>query len=99
MPAYDEQEYTKSFDIKIWKRLGPYLRPRRGAFGLLIVLNLLTALVDAALPLFQSWAVAKFIEAGTLAGLWPFTLAYLGAILLQSLAVMGFGNVSMRIEM
>ena len=45
MPAYDEQEYTKSFDIKIWKRLGPYLRPRRGAFGLLIVLNLLTALV------------------------------------------------------
>ena len=41
MPAYDEQEYTKSFDIKIWKRLGPYLRPRRGAFGLLIVLLIL----------------------------------------------------------
>ena len=70
MPAYDEQEYTKSFDIKIWKRLGPYLRPRR-AFGLLIVLNLLTALVDAALPLFQSWAVAKFIEAGRSRGSGP----------------------------
>ena len=66
MPAYDEQEYTKSFDIKIWKRLGPYLRPRRRAFVLLIVLNLLTALVDAALPLFQRYAVAHFIEAGTL---------------------------------
>ena len=66
MPAYDEQEYTNSFDIKIWKRLGPYLRPRRRAFVLLIVLNLLTALVDAALPLFQRYAVAHFIEAGTL---------------------------------
>ena len=40
MPAYDEQEYTKSFDIKIWKRLGPYLRPRRRAFALLIAMNL-----------------------------------------------------------
>lgn len=99
MPAYDEQEYTKSFDIKIWKRLGPYLRPRRRAFGLLIVLNILTAMVDAALPLFQRYAVANFIEAETLTGLWPFAGLYLGAIILQSLAVMGFGNVSMGIEM
>ena len=99
MPAYDEQEYTKSFDIKIWKRLGPYLRPRRRAFVLLIVLNLLTALVDAALPLFQRYAVAHFIEAGTLSGLWPFAIAYFAAILMQSLSVMGFGNVSMGIEM
>ena len=99
MPAYDEQEYTKSFDIKIWKRLGPYLKPRRRAFVLLILLNLLTALVDAALPLFQSYAVANFIEEGTVAGLWPFALAYLAAILMQSFAVMGFGNVSMGIEM
>ena len=99
MPAYDEQESTKSFDIKIWKRLGPYLRPRRRAFVLLIVLNLLTALVDAALPLFQRYAVAHFIEAGTLSGLWPFAIAYFAAILMQSLSVMGFGNVSMGIEM
>ena len=91
MPAYDEQEYTKSFDSKIWKRLGPYV--------LLIVLNLLTALVDAALPLFQRYAVAHFIEAGTLSGLWPFAIAYFAAILMQALSGMGFGNVSMGIEM
>lgn len=99
MPAYDEQEYTKSFDIRIWKRLGPYLKPRRRAFGLLIALNLPIAMVDAALPLFQRYAVANFIEADTLSGLWPFALCYLAAILLQSLSVMGFGNVSMGIEM
>lgn len=77
MPAYDEQEYTKSFDIKIWKRLGPYLRPRRRAFALLIAMNLPIAMVDAALPLFQRYAVANFIETGSIAGLWPFGLAYL----------------------
>ena len=99
MPAYDEQEYTKSFDIKIWKRLGPYLRPRRRAFALLIAMNLPIAMVDAALPLFQRYAVANFIETGSIAGLWPFGLAYFAVILLQAAAVMGFGNVSMGIEM
>ena len=82
MPAYDEQEYTKSFDIKIWKRLGPYLRPRRRAFALLIAMNLPIAMVDAALPLFQRYAVANFIETGYIAGLWPFGLAYFAVILL-----------------
>ena len=99
MPAYDEQEYTKSFDIKIWKRLGPYLRPRRRAFALLIAMNLPIAMVDAALPLFQRYAVANFIETGSIAGLWPFGLVYFAVILLQAAAVMGFGNVSMGIEM
>ena len=99
MPAYDEQEYTQSFNLKTWKSLGPYLRPRRREFLLLVCMNLLTALVDAALPLFQRYAVSNFIEAGSLSGLWPFALVYLAAILIQSLAVMGFTTCSMAIEM
>ena len=27
--SYDEQEYTKSFDIKIWKKVLPFLKPFR----------------------------------------------------------------------
>ena len=46
MPAYDEQEYTQSFNLRTWKSLGPYLRPRRREFLLLVCMNLLTALVD-----------------------------------------------------
>ena len=99
MPAYDEQEYTQSFNLRTWKSLGPYLRPRRREFLLLVCMNLLTALVDAALPLFQRYAVSDFIEAGSLSGLWPFALVYLAAILIQSLAVMGFTTCSMAIEM
>lgn len=29
MPAFDEQDYTKSFQWGIWKRLMPVMRPYR----------------------------------------------------------------------
>ena len=53
MAAIDEKEYTQSFDWKIWKRLGPFLRPYRGAFVSMLVFNGICALVDVVLPLFQ----------------------------------------------
>ena len=33
MAGFDEQEYTKSFDIRIWKRLFPFLRNRKLDFA------------------------------------------------------------------
>lgn len=39
MAAFDEQEYTKSFDWKIWKRLLPLLKPYRSAFAGMLLFN------------------------------------------------------------
>ena len=69
MAAIDEKEYTQSFDWKIWKRLGPFLRPYRGAFVSMLVFNGICALVDVVLPLFQKYAIQNFIEKNTLTGL------------------------------
>ena len=73
MAAFDEQEYTKSFDLKIWKRLTPLLAPYKMAFVGMFAFNALCALVDVVLPLFQRYAIGNVIEAGTLQGLvlWP----------------------------
>ena len=71
MAAIDEKEYTQSFDWKIWKRLGPFLRPYRGAFVSMLVFNGICALVDVVLPLFQKYAIQNFIEKNTLTGLLP----------------------------
>ena len=65
----------------------------------MLFFNCLTALMDVLLPLFQRYAVDEFIEAGTLNGLWVFALCYLGAIMTQTLAVLGMGRNSMFIEM
>jgi len=99
MAAFDEQEYTKSFDLKIWKRLFPFLKNYRWDFVGMLVFNGVCALVDVILPLFQRYAIANFIETDTLQGLWPYALTYLAVIVLQCLSVIAFARNSMRIEM
>lgn len=99
MAAYDEQEYTKSFDWKVWKRLFPIFRTYRAAFVMLLVFNALTAVVDVALPLLQRYAISNFIEKNTLIGIVPYGFFYLAVILLQALSVVLFARNSMAIEM
>ena len=99
MAAIDEKEYTQSFDWRIWKRLGPFLRPYRGAFISMLVFNGICALVDVVLPLFQKYAIQNFIEKDTMTGLLPYALAYLAVILVQALSVVAFARNSMHIEM
>ena len=96
---HDEQEYTKSFDWKIWKRLAPFLKNYRADFAGMLIFNGLCAHVDVLLPLVQRYAIRNFIGRGETAGLLPYALAYTGIIVLQALSVMWFANNSMRIEM
>ena len=63
MAAFDEKEYTQAFDWSIWKRLFPILARFKGRYLKMIVFTGLTDLLDAALPLFQLYAVAHFIQA------------------------------------
>lgn len=97
--GFDEQEYTQSFDIRSWKKLAPFLRPYRGLIAAVIVLNVVCAVIDIALPLFQRYAIDAFIETGDVSGLPGFALLYGGVIALQALAVILFTRRSMRIEM
>ncbi len=99
MGGFDEKDYNRSFDIKVWKRLLPLLKNYRWAFFWMILFNLLTAAIDVVIPLFQRYAIANFIEPGTLKGLVPFVLAYIVVIICQSLSVVAFGRNSMTIEM
>ncbi len=99
MAAFDEKEYTKAFDLKIWKRLLPILARYKKTIVLMAVVNGLTAMVDVILPLFQKYAISRFIERGTLDGLPLYTAAYLGVILLETLMVVGWSRKAMYVEM
>ena len=99
MAAFDEQDYTKSFDLKIWKRLGPVLSGYKKAFVSMFAFNALAAVIDVVLPLFQRYAVRNFIGMQSLQGIWLFAAAYLAAILISAWSVVVFANNSMRIEM
>ena len=97
--AYEEQEYNKSFDLKVWKGLLPYLKPYRRTLLLVLIFNMVCALIDILLPLFQRDAIDRFIEAGTLEGVWIFAGVYAAVIALQAISVIIFTRGAMRIEM
>lgn len=96
---YEEQEFTKSFDIKIWKKVLPFIKNFKNILFMVIALNLFCALADIALPLFQRYAIDNFIEEKTLSGLAVFAVAYALVIVLQALSVIFFTRGSMKIEM
>ncbi len=95
----DEQEYTKNFDIRIWKRVLPFLKPFKKTVALILVFNLTCSLVDIVLPLFQRYAINHFINAGTLNGIWRFGLVYLAIVLFQFISVVIFTRGSASLEM
>ncbi|MBB5264755.1 ATP-binding cassette subfamily B protein [Catenibacillus scindens] len=95
----DEQEYTKNFDIRIWKRVLPFLKPFKKTVALILVFNLTCSLVDIVLPLFQRYAINHFINAKTLNGIWRFGLVYLAIVLFQFISVVIFTRGSASLEM
>ena len=58
----EEKEYTKSIDISIWKKVFPFLAPRKNVLIMVIVMNILCSVVDIIMPLFQRQAIDSFIE-------------------------------------
>lgn len=96
---FEEQEFTQSFDLRIWKRLLPFIRPYWGILAAILLLNLFCSAVDIALPLFQRFAIDRFIAAGTTEGVGLFALVYVAVIVLQSLSVLLFTRGNTRVEM
>lgn len=95
----EEQEYTKDFDIKIWKRMFPFLSPFKMLIGIILIFNLLCSVVDIVLPLFQKYAIDHFITEKSLDGIGKFTGVYVLVIVVQFLSVIIFTRGSATLEM
>ena len=98
----NEQEYPQGkprFDPKVWKKLLPVLAPYKKKMLAVVTVMLLVSAGDIVMPLFQSYAVNHFVVARSTAGLAVFCTLYLGVVALQSLGVMSFSRLCMRIEM
>lgn len=69
MAVFQEQEYNKPFDFKVWKKMLPFLRPYYVNLCIVIVLNIVMALIDISMPLFQRYTIDHYIGGGTLEGI------------------------------
>lgn len=95
----EEKEYDQSFDLKIWKKLAPFIRPFRRYLIIALIFNIFCAVVDIALPLFQQYAINHFIGENTTSGLGAFAASYIAAIVFQTVSVVIFCRCAMVIEM
>ena len=86
----EEKEYTKSIDISIWKKVFPFLAPRKNVLIMVIVMNILCSAVDIIMPLFQRQAIDSFIAKNTLSGLGGFIALYIAVIVFQMWSVICF---------
>ncbi len=99
MAVFQEQEYNKPFDLKVWKKMLLFLRPYYVNLFIVIVLNIVMALIDISMPLFQRYTIDHYIGGGTLEGIGWFTLLYTAAIVFQTAVVIISTRQSMFIEM
>jgi len=99
MTAYEEQEYNKPFQMKIWAQMLPYIKPYKKYFFITFGLNIWLAVVDILAPLFQSYAINNFIVPDTMDGIGKFALAYVAVIVSQGLSVYCSVHAATTIEM
>ena len=76
MAVFQEQEYNRPFDLKVWKKIFPFLRPYTFNLFIVIILNVVMALVDISMPLFQRYTIDHYIAGGTVQGIGWFTVLY-----------------------
>ncbi len=95
----DEQEYTKEFDLSIWKRLLPILARYKWHYLTLILCELVWSGVEVAVPLFQRYAIAEFISKSSLAGFLPYLAVYAAALVVQCVVSVGESRATTYIEM
>ena len=99
MAVFQEQEYNKPFDLTVWKKMLPFLRPYYVNLFIVIVLNIVMALIDISMPLFQRYTIDHYIGGGTLEGIGWFTALYGLAVVFQTVVVIICTRQSMFIEM
>lgn len=96
---HENDKASVKFNLKIFARLLPYLKMVRKQILLAVFLMLISAAVDAAIPLFTSYAVNNFVEKQTTDGIVVFTLVYLAAIIIQTATTVIYSRLCMVTEM
>jgi len=99
LSGFDEQTYDKPFDIRIWLKIGPFLKKYAWRLVAICLTMSITALVDILIPVYQKEAISRFILPKTTEGLPVYALVYVGIILFQALTTVVFTRLAMACEM
>ena len=95
---FEEQEYTKSFDARLWKKILQFCKKYKRNFALLFLFSILLAVVGAIFPQMTGYAIDNFVLSRNLDNLPVFIASYVGLIVFQVINVFAFIYVAGRID-
>lgn len=99
MSVFQEEDYTKQFDLKLWKRLLKYAAAYKKQMLLLIAVMIGVGCIDAAFPLMTRIAIDNYIIPGSTKGIWKFAIIYGLLVLVQAVNVYALIDRAGFIEM
>ncbi len=98
MQFQQEQDYSASINLGVWKRLLVYLKQFRGQLVLVGAMMALLAIVDVLLPLMSRYGIDHFVTPRTTEGLGNFVILYASMLMLQVVAIFLFIYFASRVE-
>lgn len=98
MSVFEEQEYGRRFDPKLWRTVFSYAKPFRKHLILLGFVMIMVAAVDAAFPYMTKVAIDNYIIPQDTDGVWRFGLVYAGLVVLQFVNIWNLITLAGKIE-
>ncbi len=98
MSKLDEQDYTKKFDIEVWKRVFSYAKNAKVWMLLMLVLVALLAISETILPLFSGYAVDNFIVNQNFSNVKLFVIGAITLVILNVIIIYGFIAIAGIVE-
>ena len=80
MQSFQEEDYTKRFDLSLWKKLLHIAKPFHKNLFLIAGFMSVSAIIDVALPMMNSYAIDNFITGQTTQGMVGFVALYIALV-------------------
>ncbi|MGN0779755.1 MAG: ABC transporter transmembrane domain-containing protein, partial [Aristaeellaceae bacterium] len=98
MQSFQEEDYTKRFDLSLWKKLLHLAKPFHKNLFMIIGFMSVSAIIDVALPMMNSYAIDHFITGQTMQGITGFVALYIALVTVQVITILGFLRQSGHVE-
>ena len=98
MQFQEELDYTKQFDLKLWKKLLAYAKPYHKNLIIIGIFMGICATIDVIFPRMTQYAIDHFIANQDTAGLPVFIIIYVALMLAQVVSVYIFLRNCGRVE-
>ena len=98
MQSFQEEDYTKRFDLSLWVKLLKIAKPyHKNLFNIALFMSI-SAIIDVILPLMNSYAIDNYIARQDMTGIGKFIATYIGLVMVQVVTIFVFLQQSGQVE-